>query len=111
MNSIGGNITAQIQIKTENSKNRLGEKVMEWETLHEVKGFIDLMSGTSNYTSYNTKLQESTHVFICDYFPISLKISDARMLINEQIYDVKFIDDPMGIHEHLEIFLEVVGVL
>lgn len=31
------------------------------------------------------------------------------MLIDGKIYDVQWIDDPMGMHEHLEIYLKAVG--
>lgn len=109
MNSIGGNITAQIQVKKEVGKNRMGEKIMDWTTIHEPKGFLDLSNGDSRYTTYNAKVQESTHIFLCDYFQIDKKVEDKRVLIDGQVYDLKFIDDPMGMHEHLEIFLASVG--
>lgn len=41
----------------------MGEKVIDWITMHTVTGFIDLMNGDSSYTSYNAKIQESTHIF------------------------------------------------
>ena len=108
MNSIGGNITAQIQVKTENGKNRMGEKQLTWSTVYSPIGFLDLTNGDSNY-NYNAKLQESTHIFICDYFPINVNAEQSRMVIDNQVYDIKYIDDPMGLHDHLEIFLKMVG--
>lgn len=108
MNSIGGNVTAQIQVKTEKGKNRMGERLLTWSTVHSPIGFLDLANGDSNYT-YNAKIQESTHVFICDYFPITVTVEQSRMVINNQVYDIQYIDDPMGLHDHLEIFLKMVG--
>ena len=109
MKRIGGNITAQIQVKTETGRNRMGERIVDWLTVHEPKGFLDLMNGDSHYTNYNAKLQESTHIFLCDYFPMDVSEKEARLLINGKIYDLKYIDDPMGLHEHLELFLQYVG--
>lgn len=109
MNAIGGNITAQFQVKTEVSRDRLGSPVFDWTTVHEIKGFLDMSSGDSRYTSYNAKIQESSHIFICDYVPLSIKSSESRALIEGRLYDVKYIDDPMNLHEHLEIYLDSVG--
>lgn len=109
MNSIEGNITAQFQVKKESGKNKMGERTFEWITLKELHGFLDLMSGDSRYTNYNAKIQESTHIFICDYADLDRKVQGKRILINDTSYDVKLIDDPMELHEHLEIYLQLVG--
>lgn len=109
MNSIGGNITAQIQVKTETGRDRLGSPIFDWVTMYEPKGFLDLSSGDSRYTTYNAKIQESTHIFICDWFPMDVNIQESRMIINNQVYDVKLIDNPMGMKQHYEIFLQFVG--
>ena len=34
---------------------------------------------------------------------------NARFIINGLVYDILLIDDPMGMHEHLEIYLRFVG--
>ena len=116
---IGGNIKAVLQVST-TTKNEIGEKVQEWHDVAELLGFLDLQSGDSKYTTYNAKIQESTHIFICDYKPIlgtldvngkTVKVSaeNARMVANSQRYDVKLIDDPMELHKHLEIYLKYTG--
>ena len=112
MSSIGGNIWMQIQKKSGVTKNAIGEQVPTWEDALTIKdGFLDLMGGTSGYTSYNAKIQESTHVFICDYVPLpkDLKAEKARAVIGTKTYDVMLIDNPMGLDEHLEIFLKYTG--
>ena len=111
MKSIGGNVTAQLQKKGSFTKNEIGEKVAQWTTLHTLTGFLDLSAGESNYTTYDAKLQESTHVFICDYASLDGTISaeNSRMVINGRVYDVMLLDDPMGLHEQLEIYLKYTG--
>ena len=107
---IGGNTIARLQIST-TTKNEIGESVKEWNTIHNIAGFLDLSSGDSTYTSFNAKIQESTHVFVSDWKQLdsSVKAENSRMLVNGGVYDVKLIDDPMGLHKQLEIYLKYTG--
>ena len=118
MNDIDGNVTLTIQIKRtqldlndQPVKNEIGEHVPEWTDAAHLTGFLDLTSGSSNYTTQNTKIQESTDVFICDYEPLpqDVKAENARAVIGTKTYDVMLIDNPMGLDEHLEIFLKYKG--
>ncbi len=109
MTAIGGNCTAQLQVR-QNHRNAIGESVPVWMTAHTLKGFLDLSSGSAKYTSYNTKLQESTHIFLSDYLPLpDITAENSRLCIGGLVYDVMLIDDPMGLHEHLEIYLKFTG--
>lgn len=107
---IGGNLDATFQVKLV-TENDLGEHIESWTDFITIKGWLDLSSGTSTH-SHNTKSEESSHTFISDYNKIirELNISKCRCIINDRIYQVNFIDDPMEIHDHLEIFLKLVGV-
>ena len=107
---IGGNTIAQLQIST-TTKNEIGESVKEWTTVHNIAGFLDLSSGDSTYTTFNAKIQESTHVFVSDWKQLdsSVKAENSRMIVNCGVYDVKLIDDPMGLHKQLEIYLKYTG--
>lgn len=116
---IGGNIIVKLQISI-TTKNEIGEAVPTWHDVIDLKGFLDLSGETTNRTTYDAKIQESTHVFICDYQPIpdtlsvedkTVKVSaeNARMVANSQAYDVTMIDDPMNLHKQLEIYLKFTG--
>ena len=107
---IGGNIEAVIQQKNEVTSNAIGEKIHSWSDIHRLWGWLDLSGGDSKY-SYNAKLQESTHIFITDYISIDRKTADKRLVVNGGIYDILYIDDPMEMHQHLEITLKYVGVV
>lgn len=109
MTPIGGNITAQLQVKT-TAQNAIGEAVPTWETRHMLTGFLDLANGNARYTAYDAKMQESTHYFLCDYIELpGVTAENARLQINGKTYDVLAIDDPMGLHAHLEIYLKYTG--
>ena len=116
---IGGNVEAVLQVST-TTKNEIGSREKTWHDVVILPGFIDLQSGDSKYNTYNSKMQESTHIFVGDYKPIpdTLEIEgkvvrvsaeNARMVANSKRYDVLLIDDPMELHEHLEIYLKFTG--
>ena len=105
---IGGNTTAIIQSKT-SSKNEYGALTEDWKDFTTVKGFIDFIGGDGSYKSnFKGKLEETTHIFICDYNEAVAKtqVTTSRLLIDGQIYDVLMINDPMGLHKHIEIMLK-----
>lgn len=107
---IGGNTTADIQIRAI-SKNEIGAGVPVWTTRQSIKGWLDYMSGDSKNATYNAKIQESTHVFVSDYHLLDedIKAENSRIIVNGGIYDVLLIDDPMGMHKQLEIYLKYTG--
>ena len=110
MANIGGNITATIQKKT-TEKNAIGESVKTWANVFSHVGWLGLQSGDSKYSTHNAKLEESTHVFLCDYHSgiYALAGQDTRMIIKGKVYDVLFIDNPDEMDEQLEIYLRKVG--
>lgn len=110
MANIGGNITGIIQTKT-TAKNHIGEAVKVWNDAFLPVGWLGLQSGDSKYSANNAKLEESTHVFLCDYHSgiYALAGKDCRMLIKGMVYDVLLIDNPDEMDEQLEIYLRKVG--
>ena len=96
MADIGGNIIGTLQVQ-EAKKNSIGEPERIWSDAVQMKGWLGLQSGDSKYSSYNAKIEESTHVFLCDYNSRAYALSnqDIRMLIKGRTYDVMLIDNPM----------------
>ena len=111
MANIGGNITGIIQTKTSEGKNEIGEAVVEWKDATSTIGWLGQQSGDSQRSTYNAKIEESTHCFLCDYNADidALAEQDTRMIIKGKMYDVTYIDNPDELDEQLEIFLKKVG--
>lgn len=111
MNGISGNLIGSLQLKTGTTKNEIGESIPQWSTIHNLTGWLDLSSGDSKYTSYDAKIQESTHIFICDFVQLDqrIKAENSRMIANGRVYDVMLIDNPMEMNEQLEIYLKYTG--
>lgn len=107
---IGGNTIAQMQRLTVH-KNEVGEQVKDWGRVMELTGWLDLSSGDSKYLTYNAKVQESTHIFICDYvkIPDNVTAENSRFMTDGKNFDIMLIDDPMGMHKQLEIYLKYTG--
>lgn len=110
MSDVGGNTTAVIQVST-TIKNAIGSGVKAWEDVQTLTGWLDLSGGDSKYNTYSAKIQESSHIFLADYEPLDsrIKADNSRLVINGERYDVMVIDDPMGLHKHLEIYLKYTG--
>ena len=117
---IGGNTKATFQLRTSTTKNEIGEVIREWEEVRSLKGLLDYVSGDAKYNVFNAKVQESSHVFICDYKPIpevilyegkEVRVTDenTKIVANSKEYLVKLIDDPMDLHDHLEIYADYTG--
>lgn len=110
---IGGNIDAVIEIHTM-KQNEIGEDVKAWVPVLSFSGWLDLAGGDSKYMNFNTKIQESTHIFICDYFPlvygnIGITPENSRMIVDNKLYEVNLYDNPLHMNEQLEIYLNYTG--
>lgn len=114
MKRIRGNVELMFQ-KKQVERNRIGENEESWTDLFSCRGFLDLSNGDSHHTNYNAKLQESTHVFICDWSEVQNHISTIEQCRavdeNQNVYEIKLADNPMGLSYHAEIMLKYVGRL
>ena len=112
MANIGGVTKGVIQTMTA-AKNAIGEAVQEWSDAFTFMGWLGLQSGENRRTTFNAKIEESTHVFLCDYSSgiYALSAQDTRMIIKGFVYDVLLIDNPDEMDEQLEIYLRRVGAL
>lgn len=109
---IGGNVTAKVVRATKATDGRGIASESGLETLLSAKGWLDYQSGQDSHLTYSAELADTTHLFLCDYGEayaaligqkgLSLEIDGGR-------YEVLHIDDPMGLHSHLETFLRRVG--
>lgn len=135
--SISGNIHALLQVKDKGAKNSIGAYEIEWVDCTSLKGWLDLSTGDSKHNVFSAKVQESTHIFLCDFTSlknlstkwvwnpfsfltgiinnseqeriVDVTSENARMVIQGQVYEILLIDNPMNMNEHLEIYLRFIG--
>lgn len=108
MKRIGGNTDLTLKLKKQ-VKNEIGEEVTTWIDYKTIHGFMDFMSESTGRSSFNSKIVESTHVFICDYVDIDKSVTEIMAYHNNKEYEINYIDNPMGLNYHLEIFLKYIG--
>ena len=107
---IGGNTTLTLSKENPIGKNEIGEDITKLSEDIDLFGYLDLSSGDSKHTVYSAKIQESTHVFICDYVDIgNLTAENSKAVCNGKSYEVILIDNPMELNKQLEIYLKLVG--
>lgn len=113
MANIGGNILGTVQTKGYSFKNEIGEREHASGKEYEILGWLGLQNGDSKYNKFNAKIEESTHVFLCDYdediYALTDEDQDIKMVIKGKIYDVLLIDNPDEMDEQLEIYLRKIG--
>ncbi len=112
--AIGGNMTATVQVLSKTGVNRIGEAVYTWEDAQSVRGWLDYSSGDAEggRGQYRADLQESTHVFLCDYAHMAGKDytpDQTRLVIGSRVYQVLLVDNPMERDHHWEMILKYLG--
>lgn len=106
---IGGNKTIKLYKKSETSVNDIGESNTNNVLIKSFEGFLDYISGEVGKTNYSAPINESTHVFISDFFEIKENAENLIAKIDNREYEVKYIDNPMELNEQLEIYLKLLG--
>ena len=111
MRKIEGNTVCVLQTMGSVTTNAIGERVATWVDTYEFKGILSYQAGESKYTTNKAKIEESTHVIVCDYDSEIYAFADqnTRIIAKGKMYDVLHIDNPDELDEHLEIQLRFVG--
>ncbi len=111
MREIKGHTPFVLQKQDGFTVNKIGEKVVNWVEAVSFNGVLGLQSGDSKYTNFNAKIEESTHVMVCDFNSDIYALADTntRIICKGKMYDVLLIDNPDELDEHLEIYLRFVG--
>lgn len=103
--------TSQFEIQEYSAvDDGIGGSVDTWATKATVDGFLDMLTGTDIATLQKAIVQESTHVLILPEYRNDIT-DDMRVIYEGYWYSITFVDDPVGQHDHLEIYLKSGGVI
>ena len=107
---IGGNIDLELQTKT-TEYDEIGARVATWKTVQTLRGWLDYSSGEKGRTNYKAEIEETTHIFICEYVELLpvVKSENCRAVANGKVYDILLPDNPMEMNIQLEIYLKYTG--
>lgn len=113
---IGGNINLVLKAKTgAYILNDIGERIPEIINYATLFGFLDMTTSDAKHSNYQTKIEESDYIFICDYVELPKingsipKTSQLTAICNNKEFDVMMIDNPMELNKHYEIYLRYKG--
>lgn len=120
MKKIGGNIDLILKRKDGFITNDIGEQIPSYIDYKTFQGFLDMANANTSHSTYNAKIEESTHYFICDYEELpsfidnegktrKATINELRAYCNSKEFDVLWIDNPMELNYQYEIYLEYKG--
>lgn len=88
-------------------RNSLGQIIHDFQETVSFDGWIDFLSGEES-NNQNAITADSTHVIITFETNLEIAISD-RIRFKDKDYEVTYVDNPMELNDHLEIFLKAVG--
>lgn len=111
---IGGNVELTVYNKMSHDKNEIGEVEPSNSEGEKIMGFLDYISGSADLSKFHAKVEESTHVFICDYADNALMFNSGVTKCDVSGYgefQILLVDDPMGLHQHIEVYLKYIGDL
>lgn len=99
-----------IRQKGDRNPNGIGGFDTEWKDKIPVKGYIDLVTGTDKNTAQNSFTEQSTHMGIIPKYTDGIK-SGMRLMDLEtgRWYHIDYVDDPMSIHHHIELYMTYGG--
>lgn len=76
--------------------------------LFSIKGYLDLLTGDERTTN-NAFMEDSTHIILTDYRADIKRKKHWLVDADSNRYDITLVDDPLQLHNHLEIYLKFVG--
>jgi SPP1 family predicted phage head-tail adaptor len=88
----------------------IGNFTETWDDLYTVYGYLDLVNGTDLAGAQNAFVEESTHLLVIPTYQSG--VTDKMRVVDGQgrYYHVNYVDDPVGVHHHLELYLTYGGV-
>lgn len=93
--------------KRKETTDGLGGSDETWGyTLSPIRGYLDMSSGTDKNGAHFAEVEQSTHILIIpDYFE---GLTDDMRIVDSKgrAYQITYVDDPVGIGHHLEVYLE-----
>lgn len=89
----------------------IGGFIESWSDHKSFDGYIDLLQGSDLNNAQNAFTEESTHVLIIPIYQTG--ITDDMRIVDgsKRWYEITYVDDPVNIQHHNELYLKFGGVL
>ena len=95
------------------SDDEIGGVEEAWSDYMSVEGYIDLQNGSDlpSGSLNNAWVEESTHILVIPEMPADIIDDSMRVVGGDRWYDITYVDNPVGIDHHLELYLRYGGVV
>ena len=87
-----------------NGENELGQEIFEYNKVAEFTGYMDMLDGNES-TDKLAYLADSTHIILTKDMTANAEIED-KIEVNGKSYEVTYVDNPVNIGHHLEIYVK-----
>lgn len=94
--------------KSDKVSDGIGGYTEVWKKFKSVQGYLDLITGTNLNTSQSAITEDSTHILVIPTY-VSGVTDKMRVIAENRSYSINYVDDPLGVHHHLEIYLTFGG--
>ncbi|HFI0351812.1 TPA: phage head-tail adapter protein [Streptococcus suis] len=85
-------------------ENELGQEIFGHKRVAVFAGYMDMLDGSES-TDKLAYLADSTHVILTMDMTVNAEIDD-KIEVNGKTYEVTYVDDPVNIGHHLEIYVK-----
>ncbi|WPC09777.1 phage head closure protein [Globicatella sp. PHS-GS-PNBC-21-1553] len=83
-----------------------GGQITVWnDAIYNIKGYLDMLTGSDRNQSENAVTERSTHVLIIPEMRNDLNDKMRIVDSNGRAYLIEYVDDPVGVGHHLEVYL------
>ena len=87
-----------------NGENELGQEIFEYKKVAEFIGYMDMLDGNES-TDKLAYLADSTHIILTKDMTANAEIED-KIEVSGKSYEVTYVDNPVNIGHHLEIYVK-----
>ena len=87
-----------------NGENELGQEIFEHKKVAEFIGYMDMLDGNES-TDKLAYLADSTHIILTKDMTANAEIED-KIEVSGKSYEVTYVDNPVNIGHHLEIYVK-----
>ena len=87
-----------------NGENELGQEIFEYKKVAVFAGYMDMLDGNES-TDKLAYLADSTHIILAKDMTANIEIED-KIEASGKSYEVTYVDNPVNIGHHLEIYVK-----
>lgn len=85
--------------------DELNDPIIEYQTVHEIDGWLDLITGSDEQAYQNSLIPTSSHLFLSEDMSFEIETTDRiKEVVSGLEYEITFVDDVMGLGDHYEIY-------